>query len=67
MRNLPNSLTLSRIGAIPFLVGAFYIGAPAGNWIALGIFALAALTDLVDGYLARAQGVPRGVRLRGLP
>ncbi len=57
MRNLPNILTLSRIGAIPFLVGAFYIGAPAGNWIALGIFALAALTDLVDGYLARAQGV----------
>jgi cardiolipin synthase len=56
MRNLPNILTLSRIGAIPILVGAFYIGAPAGNWIAFGIFTLATLTDFVDGYLARAQG-----------
>lgn len=51
--NLPNSLTISRILAIPVFVAAFFVGGDAGRWVALGIFAAAAVTDFLDGYLAR--------------
>ena len=37
--NLPNILTLSRIGAIPLLIATFYLQAPLGNWLGLGILA----------------------------
>ncbi len=56
--NLPNSLTWLRIWLIPLFVAVFYL--PDGllpkdliNIIAAGIFALASLTDWLDGYLAR--------------
>lgn len=53
MRNLPNILTLVRIAIIPFLVIIFYI--PGwGHLAAATIFALACLTDWLDGYLARS-------------
>lgn len=51
--NIPNTVTLSRIVLIPFLVFFFYL---PGNWthyVCAIIFALAAITDWVDGYLAR--------------
>jgi CDP-diacylglycerol--glycerol-3-phosphate 3-phosphatidyltransferase len=51
--NLPNLLTLLRIFLIPFFV--FFYGRPGGGVIALVIFSVAALTDLLDGYLARRQ------------
>jgi len=54
MFKLPNLLTFSRIGVIPLLVAAFYLGAPLGNIVACALFALAAVTDYLDGYLARA-------------
>ncbi|MGF1561342.1 MAG: CDP-diacylglycerol--glycerol-3-phosphate 3-phosphatidyltransferase [Geminicoccaceae bacterium] len=50
---LPNILTLSRIAAIPLLVAACYVPAPLGAWLATAIFVLAALTDWLDGKLAR--------------
>lgn len=57
--NLPNLLTWLRILAIPLFVGIFYL--PDGwltptqqNLIATIIFAGAAITDWLDGYLARA-------------
>ena len=53
--NLPNRLTLSRIIMIPFFV-VFLITDILGGyskWAALAVFALASLTDLLDGKLAR--------------
>ena len=52
--NLPTKLTLSRIIMIPLFVAAYYITAIKGTfYISAGIFALAAVTDFLDGYLAR--------------
>ncbi len=51
--NLPNLLTLLRIFLIPFFV--FFYGRSGGDVVALAIFSVAALTDLLDGYLARRQ------------
>ncbi len=51
--NLPNKLTLLRIVLIvPFLL-VLYLDIPFASYIALAIFILASLTDLLDGYLAR--------------
>jgi len=52
--SLPNLLTLSRILAIPALIASFYVASPMGNWLALGLFTVAGITDFFDGYLARA-------------
>lgn len=52
--NLPNKLTIFRVILIPFFIIAFLVpGIPAGNWIALAIFIVASLTDLLDGKIAR--------------
>lgn len=53
--NLPNLLTLFRIAAVPGLVALFYLESPLGAWLACGLFAIAAFTDFLDGYLARAM------------
>jgi cardiolipin synthase len=50
---LPNVLTLSRIAVIPLVVASFYLPQPVGSWIACGLFALASLTDWLDGHFAR--------------
>jgi CDP-diacylglycerol--glycerol-3-phosphate 3-phosphatidyltransferase len=54
--NIPNSLTLIRIFLIPVFVVAFYLPFSWSNLLATAIFSLAALTDLLDGYLARKLG-----------
>jgi CDP-diacylglycerol--glycerol-3-phosphate 3-phosphatidyltransferase len=54
--NIPNSLTLLRIGLIPIFVLVFYLPFRWSNLLACLIFAFAALTDLLDGYLARKLG-----------
>ncbi len=51
---LPNFLTLSRIVAIPLMIGLFFLPDPWGNWATLGVFVYAGVTDFLDGYLARA-------------
>lgn len=56
--NLPNLLTWLRILAIPLFVGIFYLppswlSVPNQNLVATIIFAVAAVTDWLDGYLAR--------------
>ncbi len=53
--NLPNVLTVLRIMLVPALVVALLGNTPDGDVIAAIVFALASLTDFVDGYLARAR------------
>ena len=53
--NLPNLLTVLRIMLVPVLVVALLGNTPAGDVLAAMVFALASLTDFVDGYLARAR------------
>ena len=53
--NLPNSLTLLRILAVPVLVVALLGEVDDGDVIAAIVFALAAATDGLDGYIARRR------------
>jgi CDP-diacylglycerol---glycerol-3-phosphate 3-phosphatidyltransferase len=53
--NVPNVLTLLRIVAVPVLVVALLDETPDGDLIAAAVFALAAVTDGLDGYIARRQ------------
>lgn len=63
--NLPNILTLSRIAMIPVFVIVFYLPFEWRFLVSAAIFALAAATDWLDGYLARKlnQGTPFGAFL----
>ncbi len=51
--NLPNKLTLLRIVLVPVFVVVLYLSFPYNNLVALAIFILASLTDLLDGKIAR--------------
>ena len=53
--NLPNKLTVLRVLMIPFFVVFMLtdIGGSCGKYISLALFALASLTDLLDGKIAR--------------
>lgn len=53
--NLPNFLTLLRILAVPVVVVALVGETPNGDALAAAVFALAALTDGLDGYFARSR------------
>jgi len=53
--NLPNALTLVRILLVPVLVVALTVETPGGSTIAAVVFALAAVTDGLDGYIARQR------------
>jgi CDP-diacylglycerol--glycerol-3-phosphate 3-phosphatidyltransferase len=53
--NVPNLLTVLRILAVPVLVVALLDETPDGDVIAAIVFALAALTDGLDGYIARRR------------
>jgi CDP-diacylglycerol---glycerol-3-phosphate 3-phosphatidyltransferase len=54
--NLPNLLTVVRVLLVPVLVVALLDETPNGDLLAAIVFALASLTDFIDGYLARARG-----------
>ena len=51
--NLPNTITLLRIGIIPALFFLLQSPGPGGSLILAALFVLAALTDFLDGYIAR--------------
>ena len=51
--NTPNILTFLRIALIPAFIVAYYLARPWAHALATGLFILAALTDWLDGYLAR--------------
>lgn len=58
MMSFPNKLTILRILLIPFIVVSLVYYTPQNDilrWIALFLFLGAALTDVVDGYIARRQ------------
>lgn len=54
--NLPTLLTLLRIALIPVFVGVFFLPFRGANLLCTALFGLAALTDWLDGYLARRLG-----------
>jgi cardiolipin synthase (CMP-forming) len=59
--NIPTALTWLRIVLIPVFVGIYYVPQEwltpvMANWIGMSVFALAAVTDWLDGYLARRLG-----------
>jgi cardiolipin synthase len=56
---LPNLLTYARIAAVPVVIGLlFWAGIMGGGlwvrWVALAVFVAAGVTDILDGYFARA-------------
>jgi CDP-diacylglycerol---glycerol-3-phosphate 3-phosphatidyltransferase len=51
--NLPNSITLSRLLGLPVVVYCLYSDRVSTQWLGFGVFLVAALTDWLDGYLAR--------------
>jgi len=53
---LPNLLTGLRIALIPVIVGLFYIPYGWGDILACVLFAIAGITDTLDGYVARRTG-----------
>ena len=60
--NIPTALTWLRIVLIPVFVAVYYLpdawlSPVAKNWTAMTIFSVAAVTDWLDGYLARRWGV----------
>jgi CDP-diacylglycerol--glycerol-3-phosphate 3-phosphatidyltransferase len=54
--NVPNALSLSRILMVPFVI-ALVLDHPYGSTSAAALFAVAATTDVLDGYIARSRGL----------
>jgi len=57
LATLPNILTVGRIVAVPLVVALFYWAHPWSNPLAAIVFIAAAITDSLDGYLARRMGI----------
>ena len=55
--NVPNVLTVFRILLVPVLVVALLDETPNGDLLAAIVFAVASLTDAVDGYIARSRNL----------
>ena len=57
--NLPNKLTVLRVIMVPFFVFFMLtdVGGDANRWIALVLFCVASLTDMLDGKIARARNL----------
>jgi len=55
--NLPTWLTLFRVALLPVMVVVFYLPFPGHNITAAIVFVLAAVTDWLDGYLARRMNL----------
>lgn len=55
--NVANILTMSRVAMVPLFAWAFLTGSVTGRLVAVGIFLLAAVTDRLDGHLARTRNL----------
>jgi CDP-diacylglycerol--glycerol-3-phosphate 3-phosphatidyltransferase len=53
LAQLPNALTLARLGLIPIFVALILASTGGRSWAAAIVFGLAGVTDQVDGFLAR--------------
>jgi CDP-diacylglycerol--glycerol-3-phosphate 3-phosphatidyltransferase len=60
LRQLPNALTILRFGAIPLFVALLVRDQDGPSWPAGIVFGLAAITDQLDGWLARRWRVESG-------
>ena len=56
LTSVPNLLGVARIAATPVVIALLLLGFPGSGLIAFILFALAALTDYLDGRIARARG-----------
>jgi cardiolipin synthase len=61
LRHLPNILTVSRIVLLPVLIGLFFIPEKWAAWTALWIYIFCAVTDYLDGWIARKYDITSGV------
>lgn len=57
IKKLPNLLTLGRVALIPPVMYFLLLDTKLGNFVATLLFSVAAITDWLDGYLARKQGL----------
>jgi CDP-diacylglycerol--glycerol-3-phosphate 3-phosphatidyltransferase len=57
MFNLPNTITMLRLGVIPILFALLFSPGPAMSLVIAVLFIIAALTDILDGYIARRFGI----------
>jgi len=57
MKNIPNALTIFRISLAPVFIYVYFSKFENHHLIALSVFLLASLTDVLDGYLARKYNV----------
>ena len=57
LKHLPNILTISRIASIPLILLFYSLDSKVGNIISASLFALAGITDFLDGYLARIYAI----------
>src|SRR5688572_17164251 len=55
--NTPNLLTLFRMHCVPVVVGLLFIHDPFWDFVAAWLFAVASITDFLDGYIARRQNL----------
>ena len=53
---LANKLTLGRMALVPVMLAVYYMRFPGAHLVACALFILAALTDLIDGHIARSRG-----------
>lgn len=53
--NLANRLTIARILVIPVFMALILSNIPYGDWLAAALFSVAAITDGLDGYIARSR------------
>ncbi len=61
MLNLPNLLTIGRILATPVICWLLVLGGTPALWVALILYIGAAITDWLDGYLARRMKIVSGL------
>ena len=54
LTSTPNLLTLGRVAVIPAVVACFYFHGEFPRYLACALFTIAAITDYLDGYLARS-------------
>ena len=56
MRTIPNILSISRICLVPIFIVAYFLDGDGAKTYAISIYALASITDVLDGFLARRYG-----------